>query len=186
VPRTPRQAIKCIGKRKDGSSCGAYAISGTTVCWAHGGKLPRVKAKAASNVTEARARAVMARLDVEPVADVNAALSLLAGQVLAWRDVMAEQVNNLSSLRYEAFGENSSGEQLRAEVSLWERALDRCRVVLVDIAKLDLGAKMAAIDEAKLALMDRALTAALDESGLDLATADKTRHAFARHLRIAS
>jgi len=183
MPRSPRQAIKCTGKRSDGTACSAYAINGMTVCWAHGGKLPRVKAKAAQNVTEQKARAMLARLDVVPVADPLEQLALLAGQVLAWRDVMAEQVNALSSLRYEAVGENGTGEQLRAEVALWERSLDRCERVLVNIARLDLGAKMAAISEAQFRLMEDALTVAFAEAGLDLESADRARHAFARRLR---
>jgi predicted Kef-type K+ transport protein len=142
-----------------------------------------VRAKAAANVTEDKARAVLARLDVQPVADPLEQLALLAGQVLAWRDVMADQVNALTSIRYEAIGENGSGEQLRAEVALFERALDRCERVLVNIARLDLGAKMARISEAHMVLMERALAAALAESDMDLDAADRARHAFARHLR---
>lgn len=183
MPRSPRQSVKCIGKRRDGSRCEAYAINGSTVCWAHGGQLPRIRAKAAANVAEGKALATLARLDVQPVADPLEQLALLAGQVLAWRDVMAEKVNALTSLRYEAVGENGTGEQLRAEVALWERALDRCERVLVNIARLDLGAKMARISEAHLGLMEHALAAALGEAGIDLDAADRARNAFARHLR---
>src|ERR1035441_6037736 len=86
-----RQAVKCIGKRRDGSCCEAYAINGSTVCWAHGGQLPRIRAKAAANVAEGKALATLARLDVQPVADPLEQLALLAGQVLAWRDRSEER-----------------------------------------------------------------------------------------------
>lgn len=56
---------------------------------------------------------------VDPVADLLAELSRLAGQVLAWGDQIAELVNGLGEIRYTATGAGT--EQLRAEVALFER-----------------------------------------------------------------
>lgn len=38
---------KCTGHKRDGSRCKNYPLDGATVCGAHGGKAPQVKAKAA-------------------------------------------------------------------------------------------------------------------------------------------
>jgi hypothetical protein len=183
---TKRLAVKCIGKRRDGSACGAYAIRGGTVCRAHGGQLPRVRAKAEANLLEKRAAAEIAALDVDPVGDPLHQLSVLAAQVLAWRDSMAGQVNNLTSLRYESFGEGSSGEQLRAEVALWERALDRCERVLVAMARLNIDERLAKISEQQAVLIEQALKAGLADLGLDLETQDRAAKSVARHLRSVS
>jgi hypothetical protein len=181
-----RQAVKCIGKRRDGTSCSAYAINGGSVCWAHGGQLPRVKAKAQANLTEDKARALLARIDVAPVTDPLTALAEVTGQVMAWKDVMAEKVNALSSLRYEAMGENGTGEQLRAEVALWERALDRCEKFLVSMARLRIDDRLARITEQQAKLIETAVVAALTEAGLDLETREQARRSVGAHLRAVS
>jgi hypothetical protein len=175
-----RQAVRCTGKRRNGSPCAAYAINGSTVCWAHGGNLPRVKAKAAVSLAQEQARAELAALDVEPVGDPLRQLALLAGQAVAWKDTMAERVNMLAGLRYEGAG---AGEQLRAEVALWERALDRCGKFLVSMARLRIDDRLAKVTEAQADLIERAVTAALASEGLDLAAQDRARHVVSRHLR---
>ena len=168
----------CTSNRKDGRPCAGPAVTGADKCRMHLGK------KARPVIDEARAernaRAALAALDVQPVSDPLRELALLAGQVVAWKDAIAEQVNTLTGLRYEG---NGAGEQLRAEVALWERALDRCRAVLVDIARLDLGAKMAAITEAQAALVEKAVMAALADAGLDLEATERARRVIGRHLR---
>jgi hypothetical protein len=183
---TKRQAVKCIGKRRNGSACGAYAINGSTVCWAHGGQLPRVKAKAAANITEQQVQRQLATLDVSPVGDPLHQLAILAAQMLAWRDSMADKVNHLTSLRYQSESEYGEGaEQLRAEVALWERALDRCERVLVAMAKLNIDERLARVTEQQLARIEAAVTAALAGEGLDLEAQARARHVVGRHLRIA-
>lgn len=41
-----RPAVPCSAKRTNGKPCQAYAITGGTVCWAHGGAAPQVRAAA--------------------------------------------------------------------------------------------------------------------------------------------
>ena len=52
-----RQRQKCTARRTDGEPCKAWAIDGGTVCVAHGGAAPQVKARAAARVTERKAEA---------------------------------------------------------------------------------------------------------------------------------
>jgi hypothetical protein len=129
--------------------------------------------------------AELARLEVDPVGDPVTQLAVLAGQILAWRDAMAEKVNALTSIRYEAIGENGSGEQLRAEVALWERALDRCERVLIAMAKLNIDERLARISERQLGMIEAALSAALASEGLDLEAQARAKRVVARHLRVA-
>jgi len=177
----------CGGKKRQGTgNCTRPAgwgteHPGTGSCKLHGGSTPNGRLAAATE----RARLEVAALDVEPVGDPLHQLAILAAQILAWRDSMAEQVNNLTSLRYEAFGENSSGEQLRAEVSLWERALDRCERVLTAMARLNIDERLAKISERQAELIESALKATLSEMGLDLDEQDRAARSVARHLRAA-
>jgi hypothetical protein len=129
-----------------------------------------------------QAGAELAALDVAPVGDPLAQLALLAGQAVAWKDAMAGRVNHLAGLRYEGTG---SGEQLRAEVALWERALDRCERVLVAMARLNIDERLVKITEGQADLMEKALRATLAEIGLDLEEQERAARALGRHLRSA-
>jgi hypothetical protein len=159
-----RQARKCSSRRStDGEPCGAWAVNGSTVCQAHGASAPQVKAKAAERATEEQARAQLARLDVAPVEDPLSELAKVCAQVIAWKDSMAEKVNALSSLRYSTEG----GEQLRAEVALWERALDRCERFLTAMARLNIDERLAKISEERAELIITVLTIALERAGIE-------------------
>jgi hypothetical protein len=129
-----------------------------------------------------QAGAELAALDVAPVGDPLAQLALLAGQAVAWKDAMAGRVNHLAGLRYEGTG---AGEQLRAEVALWERALDRCERVLVAMAKLNIDERLAKINEAEADIMERCFRAAIADLGFDFEMQDRAGRALARHLRAA-
>ena len=159
--KTPR----CGGTNRAGAPCGNTAgykttHPGTGNCTFHGGSSPNGRAHALGQ----QAAAELARLDVEPLADPLTQLALLAGQAVAWKDAMAAQVNTLTSLRYEG---EAYGEQLRAEVLLWERALDRCERFLVGMARLDIDERLSKISEAQGHLMVSFVVAALARFGID-------------------
>ena len=143
--------------------------------------------KAGPVIAEARLNAQaatqLARLDAAPVADPFWELSRLAGQAVAWKDSMAERVNALSSLRYES---RSGLEQLRSEIALWERALDRCLLALTAMSKLDIDSRLVGIREATANMLEAALDAALTASGLDLEGQMFARAAFRRNIHIVA
>jgi hypothetical protein len=156
---------KCGGKlkRRDGT-CARPAgwgtdHPGTGRCKLHGGSTPSHR-KAG---VEAQARAELARLDLPPVEDPLSELAKVCGQVIAWKDSMAERVNQLRSLRYSTEG----GEQLRAEVALWERALDRCERFLTAMARLNIDERLARISEERAEVIITVFTAALERNGIE-------------------
>lgn len=160
-----RQARKCSGTRStDGQPCQAWAVTGTTVCSAHGASAPAVKAKAAERAIEQQARQQLARLDVPAVEDPLSELARVCGQVLGWKDMLAGKVNALSSLRYST---EAGGEQLRAEVALWERALDRCERFLTAMARLNIDERLARISEQRAEVIITVFTTALERAGID-------------------
>ena len=166
---------KCRSRRTDGQPCGNWPIKGGVVCGAHGGKAPQVRAKARERAAEEEARKQLARLDLPPVEDPLSELARVCGQVLGWKDMLAGKVNDLTSLRYEGEG---SGEQLRAEVALWERALDRCERFLTAMARLNIDERLARISEERAEVIITTLTAALDRAGAAPELSDAVLTAF--------
>ncbi|MFE5037179.1 hypothetical protein [Streptomyces sp. NPDC056683] len=150
-------------------------------CRLHGGNTRTQRTSAREQMADAEARQVLATLDVAPVADPFAALSRLAGQVLAWQEAISSIVNDLGErLRYEGA---SGSEQLRAEIALYERAMDRTGHVLGMIAKLNIEDRMARVTERQADALVSALEAALAAAGVTGQQADEARKAAARHLR---
>ena len=158
----------CTARRKDGEHCGGVAMNGSDKCRMHAGR------RSADIKLEAEARAQLARLDLPPVEDPLSELARVCGQVLGWKDMLAGKVNALTSLRYE---NEAGGEQLRAEVALWERALDRCERFLTAMARLNIDERLAKISEERAELIISVLTAALERT-VDQATADLVLTAF--------
>lgn len=126
----------------------------------------------------------LVKLGVSPVDDPLTVLASITGEVVAWKDAMAEQVNALTSLRYESAGEGG-GEQLRSEVALFERALDRCEKFLTAMAKLNIDERLTRVTEKQVELVAEALHATLAELGMDRGQQQQAREKMARHLRLA-
>lgn len=180
---------KCGAQKRQGApgeTCTFIAGWGTDhvgfgYCRLHGGNTRTQRASARAEMADAEARQVLAALDVAPVGDPFAALSRLAGQVLAWQEAISQIVNDLGDrVRYEGA---SGSEQLRAEIALYERAMDRTGHVLGMIAKLGIEDRMARVTERQAEALVSALEAALAAAGVTGQAADEARKAAARHLR---
>jgi len=129
--------------------------------------------------SEARLNLELARLDLAPVDNPLIEMGRVAAQVLWFKDRVAERVNELTSIRYSTDG----GEQLRAEVALFERAMDRCEKFLTAMARLNIDERLARIEEKQSDLITFAVTAALEELGLSTDQQAEARRGVARHLR---
>jgi hypothetical protein len=189
-PGPPPDERRCTGtysknhETHPGERCRQWAIKGANVCYHHGGAAPQVRRKAAARVAQAKLEEsvakTLARLEVAPVENPLTELSKVAGQIVAWKDVLAERVNALERIRYQ---DDKGGEQLRAEVALWERALDRCASVLATIARLNIDERLAAITERQAAVVVAAVEAALAHAGITGEAAVEAKKAAARRLR---
>jgi hypothetical protein len=174
-------APKCGGTNREGKPCGNGAGKGTDHqgvgnCKNHGGCTPSGRVAALNE----EARRLLYRYDAAPVTDPLEALQRLAGRALALEETIGGLVNNLRSVRY---GSEEGGEQLRAEVSVLERAMDRCGRLLVDIAKLNIEERLAKITETQARLVSDALAATFREMGLPAEQQRDARGRLARHLR---
>jgi hypothetical protein len=150
-------------------------------CRLHGGNTRNQRAAAHAQQAEQKARALLANLDVVSVDNPFAALGRLAGQVVAWQETIAGIVNELGErVRYEGAAGN---EQLRAEIALYERAMDRCGQVLGMIARLNIEDRMARVSEQQAEIVVSAIEAALAAAGVTGRQADDARKVAAHHLR---
>lgn len=188
----PREASKLSNRRKsDKRRCGAktrgegnppclnFPQGDQTRCKFHGGKTPQAIAGGKKRAVEREAQAVMRELNVQPVHNPLQALSELAGEILTWKDLMAAHVANLQDkLRYE--GEHA--EQIRGEVTLYERSMDRAVTVLAAIGRLKIDERLAAITEAQIKQMAQILEGALNALGMDY---DQKRVAFEEFARLS-
>lgn len=182
-------ADKCGAKtRQEGSKeyCTLAAGWGTPHpgighCRLHGGNTKNQKVRAEKTRVEREVTAVLAQLDVSPVDNPLTALSQLAGQVLAWQKAVSTLVNRLGDeVRYEG---TTGAEQLRAEIALYERAMDRANTVLAAIARLDIDARLARIEEEKARVLMEAVQAGLEAIGVTGEQAAQVKQVMARKLR---
>jgi hypothetical protein len=98
-----------------------------------------------------------------------------------WERMARRVVGQLDSWRYSS---KSVGEQQRAELLLWERALDRKFAAEATIARLNIAQQLVGIRAETAAMVARALTEALQQSGADLGVQDKARKALSRSLKV--
>lgn len=172
---------RCGARTRSNGTCGQAALFGQARCRMHGGSSPQAIHAAQLRMAESQARAVLAELEIEPCDDPLEALSLLAGEVLAWRDVLRDQVRRLSDLAgMDGFGV----ERARAVVELYERAMDRCGKVLTAIAKLNLDERMVKLSEAQGSLIAQVIEGTLRDLNLDESQQASGRQIASKRLRL--
>jgi hypothetical protein len=173
---------RCTGTvRATGEQCRRNAVAGAVVCLSHGGAAPQVRAKASERLLEAKLRRTLADLGVpEPVGDPLTALQLLAAEVLAWKEICRGEVAKLTDLGYT----NQFGDQVRAAVVVYERAMDRAAQVLASIARLNIDERLAGITAAQKLMVIRAMEAGMVAGGLSGPALDAAKVAAGRHLRV--
>lgn len=127
---------RCRAHNRQGEPCMRHPRDMEPVCRMHGGEIPAVKAKGvaarAAKAAEADARAVLGFDLAGQVPDVLAAMEGLAAMSLAMVEALAARVNAVDRIRY---GSDYGVEQLRAEVVLLERSIDRAGKMLELVAK---------------------------------------------------
>lgn len=139
---------KCPATNREGQPCKSRLGPGQIVCYHHGGNLPRVKAAATLRISRDKAQQeLITRMKTAKTGrlDLIAEMELLAIEVIVFRDICRERMQKLNEIRYEG----TTGEQLRAEITLYERALDRCNTVLATNVKLGIAERRQQLEEAQ-------------------------------------
>jgi len=191
-------ARRCRKNFGQPDACHNFAVAGTDPpqCKNHGANRGSVHAVRAATVQvngriTDRMVAIMgdhgeALMQPTPVGDPLTELLDVAAEIRTWKEIMRGVVADLLSRKTIRYSHRSYGEQLRAEVLLYERALERLAAVLVQIGKLGIERKLAMIQQQQVDIVDRALTAALTASGLGLVEQQQARAVLARELTRAS
>jgi hypothetical protein len=188
---------RCRQRFGEPDACRQFAVDATSppLCKNHGAQIGSERsAKAASSVVQLHVASVEQEKVVDhwesiisapPVTNPLEELQKIAGEIVAWKNIARAAVAQLHESQWR-YTKSRLGEQIRAEILIYERALDRAERCLVNIAKLNIDQRLAAVSERRQDLIERAVTAALQASGLDLEGQDKARKVLRRELRAAS
>lgn len=168
--------------KRTGERCRRWPIRGASVCDSHGAGTKAARRKAAERVALAKAEGMLAKYAIEPVTDPLGKLLEVAGRFDQLARALEQKVDELKNIRYST----KAGEQLRAEIAAYSTVLDRLRQTLTDIGRLDVDARLAKIEEAKLILLAGAFEAAVERAGLDELQVLRLRSEFARELEAVS
>jgi len=104
----------------------------------------------------------------------------------ALKDVLRDTTAHLMMDNKLRYAHSKAGEMARMEIVLYERAVERFVKVLIDVSKLKIEDRLAGVREATAAMLERALDAALEDSGVGIEGKDKARTSFRRHLKVVA
>lgn len=182
---TPAPSRYCgAAKKQSAGTCTQAAGWGTDHpgfgrCKLHGGCTP-TGSKAAA---EQEGRYLLGALvtPAAPVDDPGVELRRIAALTLTWMEACGDTIAHLKNFR---FLDAKGAEQLRSEIPMFERSMDRAASLLAAIAKLGLDEREVAVSEAKAQMLLRALEAGLAEHGITGPQAAAIKQATGRHLRL--
>lgn len=174
--------------RRSGGPCQHAAGWGTPhvgsgPCKIHGGCLPNVIKHHQDKLLDADAKLLFGQIvDETPVTNPLPMFAELAGKVMGWMRTFDKLTRDLDSPRYAGM----TGEQIRGEVQLFERAMDRANNVLATYARLNIDDRLARITEAQQQMVVNAIEAALNAANVTGQQAIEAKKAAARQLRIVA
>lgn len=164
--RVKDQSRRCHATNRQRLQCGNPAIPGGRVCRIHGGSLQRTKSAAQRRLAEQKALRSLAEKGVAPLGDPLEAFRDLAAEALAVKEWAASHV---AELREQLTKTDKTGrEDVKALLSLYERAMDRAARVLGEYVRLGIEDRLAALDERRAAVVERVIVAVLREVGIGM------------------
>lgn len=186
-----RDKALCGGKKRQGEgTCARPAGWGTDHvgagrCKLHGGCAPSGRKAGSLKLVEQQARQLFGKVvpDIVPVDNPLAAYAAFAGEVMAWKQLMASLLEDLSIV---AVTSEFQGEQIAGAVQLYERAMDRANTVLSSYARLRIDDRLAVISKQQADMVMRAIEAVITLFGATGDRAIEARTLAARHLRVAA
>lgn len=186
TPPTLCDKPHCHARTKGATSrdgrCHRWPVKDSTRCRVHGGATPQAKLKAATIQLERNIGLAVEAMGIAPVKNPLLELQTVAGRVTAWLDVCQQYLSVVSGMGYST----EAGEQVRAEILVWERALDRAVATLATLAKLNIDARLAAIEERQAEQVEAAFAAAMSVMNLDLERRADAEREFGRQLRLVA
>ena len=162
---------RCQHANTKGAQCRSKAVTGYPLCQTHLEKAS-VQEIALVRQNDVTFSDIRGRMITNPLEE----LSLIVSEVLVYKDYCAAQV---AALRGDERYEGRGGEQLRAEVALYERSLDRAGRMLIEWSRLNIDDRLARIEEAKAVAILEVIRQVLLAAELD-----ETKRAFVENVAI--
>lgn len=177
---------KCKAKAKQTQKrCGNYPLPGQEVCGMHGGRAPAALAKAQQRLATAKitkdAEAVLAHEGILSVEDPLDELGKLASASTAMMKALGARVNDLKG-DLEHYGSEYS-PVLKAEVALYERAMDRTHRLLDSLVKHGYAERQITIAESEALLVAGVIRRVVAGLGLTPAQQDQAQSLLAEEFR---
>jgi hypothetical protein len=138
-------STRCHATTTAGAPCKRWAIAHGTVCPAHGGSAPQVKAAARKREIVAQAQAVVATYEHEPLESPDLELLAVASEFLALKSELGRRSAELSTL---TATDRHGAEQISAILGAYQASLAQVADVLVKINRLGLENRRVQVVEA--------------------------------------
>jgi hypothetical protein len=119
-----------------------------------------------------------------PIGNPLTKLLELAAEIDAMRKFFRDRALKIKESEWRYRGRDA--EIVRAELILWERSQERLAQILVNIAKLNIDNRLAAISERRMEIMERAFDEALRASGANFEGQDRARRVLRAELAKAA
>lgn len=161
-PKCGQTHTRCKGHNRAGGPCGRHPAKAQRVCKSHGAASPQAKAKAEERAATEQAEGVIAKLwpglaTQAPVKDPVDLLARTAGALEHMADVVGERVNTLNT----SIAAGKDMTQLRAELVLLDRLLDKLLKASEGMARLGIAERQVRIEEEQAAIVTTAFRAAI-------------------------
>lgn len=175
----------CTGTSKQAHRrCRLRPIPGGTVCKWHGGGAPQVQAAAQQRLAARRiqqsAEAVLAHEGITAVEDPLAELGKLASASTALMNALGARVNSLGELEH---FDMKQGPTIKAEVQMYERAMDRTHRLLDSLVKHGYMERQVTIAETEALLVSGIIRRVLASLGLSKAQQEQAQLQLAQEFR---
>jgi hypothetical protein len=153
---------KCTAHTRAGNPCRQQPMTGQTVCRMHGGSAPQSVAAAHERVVNEKAEETIAQLwpGLAQQAPIKDPVDLLA-RTAAALEQMTETVGTRINQNSTAIAAGKDMTQLRAEVVLLDRLLDKLLKASEGMARLGIAERQVRIEEEQAAIVTTAFRAAI-------------------------
>lgn len=190
-PRVPRSEwvakpfTPCTANAKTtGERCKRRPVPGAFVCVKHGGGAPAVRAKGLERLATQRLErdvtAILAHEGVLAIEDPLGELGKLASSCKALADALGKRVNAMNELEH--FDAKSS-PTIKAEVQMYERALDRSHRLLDSLVKHGYSERQIQIQETEAMLVAGVLRRVIAALGLTSEQQTRAQQLLAQEFR---
>lgn len=161
-PKCDQAHTRCTAHTRAGNPCRQPPMTGQKVCRMHGGSAPQTLAKAEARAITEKAEETLVKLwpglaTQAPVKDPVDLLARTAGALEHMADVVGGRVNDLNT----SIAGGKDMTQLRAEIVLLDRLLDKLLKASEGMARLGIAERHVELEQERAAMVTAAFLGAI-------------------------